>query len=473
MKIRLVTLGGRKRKEAKQDIGASCFLLTVEVYGRTYVYMIDIGMESFEGDGVSWRGPIELARLPEFGKLDGIFITHAHRDHVAALFLEAVRSRMKPEARVVCTRPTAAFLSHVGSDQMTVSKKKRERAPYTTRDIFLMTDPSRLHVVMKPEIIDIVSGAIRVFVGRPGHMRGACYYIFEITEGKKVFRVMFSGDYSCHDQMTTLGAEMPPKGWYPDAVIFDCTNGGENLPSWKSEIERMADIGHNTVKGGHHFLIYAFAQDRCQTFARKLADLGLPVWLDGPSAMKITNVLTSADGFWCEGDQPFSMNGVNICANPGEPLELSEASAIVTPSGMGHALAAEYILALIERENVVIGSAGYQAFGTNGYKVSRAKPGDKLKLVVDRPVDDNPNEWRSESVDVTVAAKCEQFRATGHSLRKDGADHAEELLSRSFGPTFIGTHANERALDWFEQRFSHGMINFFRTDRHRDINLAE
>ncbi|KKW17732.1 MAG: hypothetical protein UY60_C0033G0007 [Parcubacteria group bacterium GW2011_GWB1_50_9] len=473
MKVRLVVLGGRKGKDAKRDIGASCFLLLVEACGRTYTSMIDIGMESIEGEGVSWRGPIELARLPEFSMLDGIFLTHAHRDHAAALFLEAVRSRMKKDAQVFCTRPTGAFLDYVGSDQIAVSKKKRERAPYTTRDIFWMTDKSRLRLVMKPEIIDLVPGVIRVLVNRPGHMRGACYFIFEITEGEKVFRVMFSGDYCVHDQMTTRGAELPPPGWSPDAVVFDCTNGSEDLIPWKDEIKRMADQGHNTIKSGHHFLIYAFAMDRCQTFARTLADLGLPVWMDGPSAIKLASVLTSAEGFWCEGDHPFSMSGINICDYPGEPLERTEASAIVSPSGMGHALAAEYIIELIEQEEVVIGAAGYQAYGTNGYKVANSKQGDKIKLLVDRPVEGEPNEWRTEVVEVTVAAKCEQYRATGHSLRREGADHAEQLLSRSPSPAFIGTHANTRALDWFEKCLSGGAMRTFRTDRDRDIVLAE
>ncbi len=476
MKVRLVVLGGRKGKDARRDIGASCYLLLVEANGSTYTYMIDIGMESIEGEGAaSWRGPIELGRLPEFLMLDGVFITHAHRDHVAALFLQAVRSRLKDGARVVCTRPTGAFLDYVGSDQIAVSKKKREPLPYSTRDVFWMTDEKRLYLVRKPEIIDLVPGVIRVLVGRPGHIRGACYYVFEIVEGKRFYRIMFSGDYCSHDQMTTLGAELPMAGWFPDALIFDCTNGAEKLPSWKSEIERMANDGLNTVKSGHPFLTYAFAMDRCQTFARKLADLGLPVWMDGPSAKKLTDVIMSADGFWCEGDRPFNLNGVNVCEYAGQPLDLNDPVAIVTPSGMGHALAAEYAIELIGREGVTIGAAGFQAPGTNGFKIAKSKLGDKIKLLVNRPVEGTRDEWMTEEVEVIVAARCEQYRATGHSLREEGANHAEMLLSRSWEPTFIGTHANSRALDWFEKRFSGGPMAFrrFRTDRDRDIVLAD
>jgi|GEM_PF-4385220 len=472
MNVRMRILGGKTGRSALHEIGASMYLLMVKVYGREYCYLIDAGMETNDDLEVSWRGPMDVAKLRYSPMIDAAFATHAHRDHVAAFCLKEVRSRLKPDAPLIATRTTSAFLPYVLHDQFRIAEKKDEKKPYGLKDIYEMTKRTRKGRIAKPEILELVPGAISVLVWPAGHIRGACSYFFKICEGSKEVVIMFSGDYALHDQLSTVAAPLPPEGWYPDVIMsFDCTNGAEKLNSWKSEIERMADDGFTAVKAGSWFFTFAFAMDRCPTFASALAQKGLPVYLDGPSALSLGKVMASGNGFWCEGDRRVDMAGVRETEFYGEPVVLGEPSAIVAPSGMGHGPAAGYLVDLLQRENAVIGSSGYVAAGTNGRKVVNAKRGDTVRI------ETSENE---EPVEVVVAARCEKYRATAHALREDAVTRIEELLARSSfrtrgGKPLVGLcHGSTRAYDWFQKNLD----SRFRTiradvEKDRDIELVD
>ena len=465
-------LGGKTGRAAIHEFGASMYVLMIKVNGREYTYLIDAGMETNDDLEVSWRGPMDVAKLRYSPMIDAAFATHAHRDHVAAFCLKEVRSRLKPAAPLIATKTTAAFLPYVLHDQFRIAEKKDEKKPYGLKDIYEMTKRARAPV-MKPEVLELVPGAIWVLVWPAGHIRGACSYFFKIREGAKQVVIMFSGDYALHDQLSTRAAPLPPEGWYPDVIMsFDATNGAEHLRPWESEIERMADDGFTAVKAGSWFFIFAFAMDRCQTFASALAQKGLPVYLDGPSAFELGKVMASGKGFWCEGDTRVETSGVRQAEFYGEPITLGEPAAIVAPSGMGHGPAAGYLLDLLQRENAVIGSSGYVAAGTNGRRVVNAKQGDTVRI------ETGENE---EPVEVVVAARrCEKYRATAHSLREDAVKRIEELLSKSTfktrgGKPLVGLcHGSTRAYNWFQKELD----SRFRTiradvEKDRDIELVD
>lgn len=465
-------IGGKTGRAALHGIGASMYLLIVKVSGRGYCYLIDGGMETHDDLEVSWRGPKDIVKLASSPMIDAAFATHAHRDHVAAFCLPEVRSRLKRDAPLIATKTTAAFLPCVLHDQIKIAGKKDEPKPYGIKDVYEMTKESRLKSVSKPQVFDLVPGAISVLVWPAGHIRGACSYFFKIREGAKEVVIMFSGDYALHDQMSTKAAPLPPSDWYPDAIMsFDCTNGAGRLRSWESEIERMSDHGFTAVKSGSWFFTSAFALDRCDTVASALSAKGLPVYLDGPSAFEFGNVMSSRDGFWCEGDMRLDLGSVRRAEFYGEPVMLGEPAAIVAPSGMGHGPAAGYLTELLPRENAIIGWSGYLAAGTNGHKVMSAKRGDTVRIDMGE---------REDPVDVVVAAQCEQYRLTGHAHREDILKRIEELLSRSHfktrgGKPLVGLcHGSTRAYDWFQKALS----SRFRTiradvEKDRDIELID
>lgn len=480
MKITLYILGGKTGQEALTDIGASCYLLVIEVYGQIYCYLIDSGMESNDDEAVTYAGPkdIHILQQQQF-LIDAVLVSHAHRDHAAALATKAVTSRLKgtPEegAPVISTLTTSSLLPFVLHDQVKVSGKRKEKLPYGQYEVHQIKKRAARGVVNEPRNIELVPGTIWVRVRPSAHIRGACSFIFIVKVGKRVVRIKFSGDYAVHSQLTTMGAPLPVEDDdYPDFLIFDCTNGGEDLTQgrcseeefWQYEMTRMADDNHNTVKAGGKAFDFAFSMDRSPTFARKLADLGLPVWLDGPSAIKLSNRMGLPEGSWCDRDLPVDMGSVRIAEHIFQPLDDSEPCAIVAPGGMGHGPAVEYFKRLLPQENCLVGSSGYQAHGTNGWRLGKTKRGEKVRLATD--TDEGP-------VEVTVAARVEKYRATAHSLRGMAAKRIEHLLSRSqflkSGTPILGLcHGATPALDWFERRF--GGMKTFRQDRPEDRKIV-
>lgn len=478
MKVRMLNLGGALGPKAYISIGATCYLLIIELFGREYVFLIDLGMETSDDDQASWQTPLALAYLKTLGKkIDFILITHAHRDHVGALpILEtlAYRDVLKPETQVIATRPTKAFTPHVLYDQRVISDKKEEEPPYRHNHIRKMLGRFA-EPVLRPGMIELVPDTIWVDVERAGHIRGACSFTFHVREGRKLVKLYFSGDNCTHNQVSTLGSPLPAEDRRPDIICsFDCTNGSEHLArTWEQEIERMADDGFMAIKKGEWFFTFAFAMDRCHTFAQALAQKGLPVFLDGPSVRELGKVMLSADGFWCEGDRPIDMSGVGSCEYVGYPLTQQDPCAIVAPSGMGHGPALRYLLELLRRPNAVVGGGGYQAPGTNGYKVVRAKPGDKIALDMGE---------KRDPVEVEVQARCEHYRATAHSLREAALERMHRLVEKSCfrrehgGPRIGLCHGPTKALNYFTESLRRmGYTNTYRADRlkDRDIMLVE
>lgn len=464
MRVSLRIVGSKEGEEAKKDFGASCYLLVIEIGGLIFVYLIDIGLETADDEVVTWRGPRDLGCLEEFPKIDGIFLTHAHRDHAAGLCLKAVRNALKDGAKIVLTRTTAQFLPWVLFDQRKVSIRRGEDKPYGAHAIWQMTRPSRMCVVMRPEVIELVPGAISVFVLPSGHIRGACSFIFMIREGKKVLRVMFSGDYAVHDQLSTFGAPLPPEEWFPDIIAsFDCTNGGEQIRPWQEEARRMGEDGLATIKGGEWFLPWAFSMDRSQTVAKSLYDLGLPVTLAGSSAVEFAGIMQSADGFWCEGDRPISLRGIKTTEILGDALD-AEPHAVVAPSGMAHGPVVRFLKEILPRDRALVAACGYQAPGTNGYRILHASRGDSVILEDEKGL-----------VEIPVRARCEQYRMSGHSSREQAVARITRLLSKSImrTPTVVLCHGSQRAFDWFGKNLIGYRV--LRADRreHRHTVLEE
>lgn len=474
MRVTLYILGGEVGPEALTELGASCYLLVIEIHGKTYSYLVDCGMETNDDAAVTYAAARDIHLLQNF-LIDDVFITHAHRDHAAALGIKQVMSRLKPEARVIATQTTSNLLPWVLLDQTKVSTRRGEKLPYGSYEVYQLMQRMKRGIVQRPGVIELVPNTIWARHDPSAHIRGACSVTFKIRAGGKEVIIMFSGDYSTHAQLTTAAAPLPQDGWYPDIIAsFDCTNGGEDLANgtseetfWQREMERMADDGHRTIKEGGKAFFYAFSMDRSATFAKKLADLGLPTWLDGPSAIELTRRLGIPEGTWCDNDLRVDMAGVRMAEHTFQPLEDDEPCAIVAPGGMGHGPAVEYFRNLLPRKNCLVGSSGYQAHDTNGWRIGQGRRGETVHLETDNN--------KEGPLDIMIAARTEKYRATAHSLPGMAAKRIEELLSRSRfvknGTQVLGLcHGATPALDWFERRFAG--IKTFRQDRPEDRKIV-
>ncbi|MBI3442156.1 MAG: hypothetical protein HY007_00065 [Candidatus Sungbacteria bacterium] len=470
MYIQLSELGGRIRGDARRGVGASCHVLIIKVYGRTYCYLIDCGMDfSAMGNPVSWEDPIGLAGLKEFPEINDAFVSHVHRDHGSCLARRPVLSRMKKNTRLFCSRPTAAFLPHVLADQRSFSDRREEEVPYSVDDINALLE--RMKIIFKPGVLELVPGIVSVCILPSGHTRGSCQLIFLVQENRKKVKIMFSGDYAVHDTFSTVGALLPPNNWSPDIIgSFDCTFGGLLLKSWDEEMDRLIMDSREMIARGGDVLVFASAFDYCPIVAQKLGELGIPVCLDGYSMVNFAHTMCSEDGVWCEQDQTIMLDAAHVCERPGEALGYFDGPcAIVASSGTGQGPAARYLASMAYRDDVLIVAPGLVVPGSNGHRIMQAKHSDGYALI----------EVDGEMIRTPVYARCEQYGLITHSRQQDAIPRIGLLLEnsqflKSTGHPLVGLHHGSfSALNAYENALSG--LQTFRGDikKDRDIVLVD
>lgn len=225
MAIRLLPLGGGN------EIGASAYFL--DVHGE--YFLLDCG--------VRLNGPLyypdfsPLFQLPVDGlwELKGVFITHAHFDHVGGL------PRLYPEARdvPVYTTPQTAQLARLQLESMGTgagrSKKhsrKRQAGEPADSDFGLRVYPAS-QVRRSLEMINcreygrpVEFCGCRVTFFPAGHILGASMVYLETAKKN----ILYSGDFSDFDQFTVPACSLP-ENIKVDILIVESTYGFRDGPS--------------------------------------------------------------------------------------------------------------------------------------------------------------------------------------------------------------------------------------------------
>ncbi len=244
------------------EIGANSYLLTL---GKTRM-VLDAGMHPKKSG---------FEALPNLDcidrkKIDAIFLSHAHHDHVGSLPLLMQRH---PDAKVFMSEPTYFLADPLLHNSVNVMKRQREEQGIREYPLFSHGDlqaltqkwqACQLEHYWSIEGFPIDPGdsyncRFRFF--NAGHILGAV--MTEIECGKK--RVLYTGDISLHDQTLVKKAEIP-KGPY-DLVIVETTRGGQPTPAGfsrkKTEQDLIAAIQTTFTRGGA-VLIPIFAMGKTQ-----------------------------------------------------------------------------------------------------------------------------------------------------------------------------------------------------------------
>lgn len=480
LEVTLYILGGAYGPKAQKELGASCDILKVKRGNKVNFFMIDAGLD-LAGDTRKTFGnpPCDLDRLEEIldgHPIDHLLLTHAHTDHAGCAAWGTVEENLADGKRIICTRPTAAFVSENLNNQLAQLKRLRkarmiDKLPFTAREIFL-TQRRLYDPILRPEPLEIADD-VWIYPPPAGHMLGACSYTFRIIHGRQKVNLMFSGDRACHDQLTTRGAPLSSKEWYPDIIAsYDCTNGGEDLAQggseanfWVQEMARLMAVAKRCHIRKEWFFASAFAMERFPTVARALADIGLPVYGFSPSADVFWQITNSDDGTWCDRDRPLDRSGVEFLERLEDAANLLDPTALIASSGMGHGPAADCHFKFLPMADATDASTGFAAEDTNNFRIASTEYGKEVKLRIQgyRGVE--------KEILVKVLARREKFRLTGHSLRETAARSAEELLrySQFKKPTIGLKHGPTPALDWFESRLCG--FRTFRQDRPEDRTI--
>jgi Cft2 family RNA processing exonuclease len=307
------------------EIGRSCYLL--KFCGKFFVLDCGIAMRA-----EPWRRYPSLELLGTIrDRIAGVFITHAHYDHCAALLY---LSTLLPNIPIYCTPKTADALEFILEDSINVAAKSMCTEPFLSSQI-----KSLLNIVPVEVGKEVKMGDVTVRVLDAGHVPGSCSFLFEGPEGK----VLYTGDIGPGG--TRLSGEPQPEK--ADIVICEGTYLNQPLhPPREQEEERLAKAITETVKRKGKILIPAFAVGRAQEMKALLEELrakkkipDVPIRLYGLAEMISDVVLQSGEEEGGTEERTLQ-----------EEVEDEKPAVIVASSGMLRGGASSYLIQFIGQD---------------------------------------------------------------------------------------------------------------------------
>lgn len=427
--ITLTMLGGF------QEIGRTSMLFET----KSSRFLIDAGVHP--------APPAPQDELPMFhligslSDLDGIIVSHAHTDHVAAI---PYLYKMGYDGPVYMTPPTLEQTVLVQMDYLNLAEKSDSREYlYSTKDIKSMIDHT---VLLDYGQTTDVSKDVKLTFYNAGHILGSASIHLNIAD-KFVF--IYSGDLK-YGQTQLFD---PAYDKYPiaNAVVIESTYGNRVLPSRSQAENEFISKVREVINRGGKVLIPAFAIGRSQEILVTLfkyadRDWNIPVYIDGmireASSMYsqyLEYLSSNIRNMILENRSPFEWEMLKIANNRSKEEVVGEPAIIIATAGMmngGPIL--EYLKMLADDKNSCLIFVGYQSPGTLG---SRIQAGSKKVVLKDG---DDYKEYDLELEVVTVDGfsghsdvnqLIEWLRAIKNPPRKVFTMHGDQTTTQEFAKT--------------------------------------
>jgi len=312
----------------------------------------------------------------EAGEPSHLFVTHVHIDHIGRI-PKLVRDGFK--GRIISTEATKALAEPLLMDaqQLLASDaEKTNREPlYEKEDIVKAL--SLWEGVKYQDPIELPEGFIARFLDA-GHILGSGM-VEIVRDGRKI---IFTGDLG-NDHSKLVGPTENVVG--ANYLVMESVYGDKKQTDIENREELLEDIIEDSVSRGGVLMIPAFSTERTQELLFDIDMLlaskkipSLPVYLDSPLALKITEVFSAYPSYFREaikkrmesGEKLFEFKELTMVHTPEESRALHTKEGpmiIMAGSGMsqGGRMLSHEARYLGDPKNTLL-IVGYQSAGSLG-----------------------------------------------------------------------------------------------------------
>ncbi len=361
--------------------------------------------------------------------IDYLLVTHAHADHIGKI-PKLIKDGF--EGVIYSTYPTHDLASIMLRDALKVMEYEKEK--YGTEVIYDAADIDKTLSLWKSVSYEekvALGDGVSFFYTDAGHILGSG--MIHLMRGEK--KIVFTGDIGNIPQPLLNSPTIPTDYQY---MIMESVYGDRQHEEVKERTDLLQGYIEDTQRRGGTLIIPAFSLERTQGMLLEINNLvesgkikPLPVFLDSPLAIEVTNVYRKYTTYLKDavqsqikgGDDIFNFDGLSFTKSVKDSQDIKNekgAKIIIAGSGMSHGGRIRmHEKNYLGDANTTVLLVGYQALGSLG-----------------RLLSDGAKKVRIDSEFVKVKAKIAMIRGySGHADRDQllntvaqGGDHAQQVF---------------------------------------------
>lgn len=361
--------------------------------------------------------------------VDYLLVTHAHADHIGRI-PKLVKEGFN--GTIYSTFPTHDLASIMLRDALKVMQYEKEK--YGTEVLYDAGDIDKALSLWKSvgydETITLKDGVTAHYTDA-GHILGSGM-VHVVRNGRKI---VFTGDIGNVPQPLLNPPVFPADYQY---LVMESVYGDRLHEEVKERTELLQGYIEDTQRRNGTLIIPAFSLERTQGMLLEINNMvesgkikPLPVFLDSPLAIEVTDVYRKYSGYLKDqvqaqirsGDDIFNFEGLSFTKSVKDSQDIKKekgAKIIIAGSGMSHGgRILMHEKNYLDDTNTTVLLVGYQALGSLG-----------------RLLSDGAKKVRIDSDFVKVKAKVAMIRGySGHADRDQlvnvvaqGGDHAKQVF---------------------------------------------